>query len=56
MKGIHVGIAEWCSPIPGPAACRMAAEFGLDGVELDLGELRRGLPLSDGYYGIKTIK
>ena len=47
MKGIHVGIAEWCSPIPGPAACRMAAEFGLDGVELDLGELRRGLPLSD---------
>ena len=47
MHEIHLGIAEWCSPVPGPAACRVAAEAGLDGVELDLGELRHGLPLSD---------
>lgn len=47
MNGIQIGIAEWCSPIQGPMACRMAAELGLDGVELDLGEARRGLPLSD---------
>lgn len=47
MSEIRIGIAEWCSPVPGPAACRVAAECGLDGVELDLGELRHDLPLSD---------
>ena len=47
MSEIRIGIAEWCSPVPGPAACRAAAECGLDGVEPDLGELRHGLPLSD---------
>ena len=47
MKDIRIGIAEWCSTVPGPCACRVAAECGLDGVELDLGELRHGLPLSD---------
>ena len=47
MNEKRIGIAEWCSPIQGPMACRMAAELGLDGVELDLGEARRCLPLSD---------
>ena len=47
MKKIKLGICEWVSPVPGPSVCRVAAEVGLDGVELNIGSCERGLPLSN---------
>ena len=47
MNQIKAGICEWVSPVTGPGVCRVAAEAGLDGVELDIGSCERGLPLSD---------
>lgn len=49
MKKYRFGIAEWCVPVAGPAICRMAAEAGLDGVELNLGEFEHNLPLTDAH-------
>ena len=47
MKKYQFGIAEWCVPVAGPAICRMAAEAGLDGVELCLDGYEHNLPLTD---------
>ena len=47
MKKYQLGIAEWCVPVAGPACLRMAAEAGLDGVELVFGNYERNLPLTD---------
>ena len=47
MKKYRFAICEWCSPVAGPDVCRLAAEAGLEGVELNIGDIRRNLPLSD---------
>ena len=47
MDRFQFGICEWCLPPVGPSVCRLAAEYGLDGVALDLGSLREGLRLAD---------
>ena len=49
MKKYLFGIAEWCVPVAGPAVCRMAAEAGLDGIELNLGLFEHNLPLTDAH-------
>ena len=47
MCKFRFAIADWCVPVSGPDVCRMAAEAGLDGVELNLGEFEHNLPLTD---------
>jgi 2-epi-5-epi-valiolone 7-phosphate 2-epimerase len=45
-KRIKLGVAEWSLPIDGPWGCRIAADSGLDGVQLDVGDSSRGFPLT----------
>lgn len=40
------GICSWCLPADQETACGMAAQIGLDGIEVDLGKVEDGLPLS----------
>ena len=47
MSRYQFAIAEWCSPVAGPAVCRVASEVGLDGVELCLDNYAHNLPLTD---------
>lgn len=47
MNRFQFGICEWCLPPIGPSVCRLAAEYGLEGVALDLGSIKEGLRLSD---------
>ena len=47
MKRFQYGICEWCLPPVGPYVCRLASEYGLDGVALDLGSVNDGLRLAD---------
>jgi len=47
-KKYYFGICEWCLPAQGPLAIRMAAEAGLDGIQIgDLGGAGTGFPLLD---------
>jgi 2-epi-5-epi-valiolone 7-phosphate 2-epimerase len=43
---IKFGVAQWSLPIDGPWGCRVAADCGLDGVQLDVGDASRGFPLT----------
>jgi sugar phosphate isomerase/epimerase len=43
---IKLGVAGWSLPIDGPWGCRVAADCGLDGVQLDVGDASRGFPLT----------
>ncbi|MEP7046339.1 MAG: sugar phosphate isomerase/epimerase family protein [Ilumatobacteraceae bacterium] len=43
---IKFGVAGWSLPIDGPWGCRIAADCGLDGVQLDVGDSSRGFPLT----------
>lgn len=45
MDKFKLGICEWAFPLPGPAGLQIAAEFGLRGMELSLGEYEMGFPL-----------
>ena len=47
MSRFQFGICEWCLPRVGPSVCRLAAEYGLDGIALDFGSLEEGLRLAD---------
>ncbi len=51
FKNIKYGICEWSLPKPlrGPVCCRVAKDFGLDGIELELGTLDEHFPLGDDY-------
>jgi sugar phosphate isomerase/epimerase len=46
-KKIKIGVCEWAFPLPGPYSCKIAAELGLEGIELDLGSYEQGFPLSN---------
>jgi len=45
-RTIKLGVAQWSLPIDGPWGCRVAADSGLDGVQLDVGDASRGFPLT----------
>ncbi len=47
MSQRRIAICQWCAPVEGPAVCRFAAEAGLNGVELDIGSLDQGMPMTD---------
>ena len=47
MSQRRIAICQWCAPVEGPAVCRFAAEAGLNGVELDIGPLDQGMPMTD---------
>lgn len=47
MNRFQFGICEWCLPPIGPSVCRLAAEYGLNGIALDFGSLNEGLRLAD---------
>ena len=47
VKTFRLGIVEWALPVTGPACVRLAAEMGLQGVELDFGDFEKGFPLSN---------
>lgn len=51
FKNIKFGICEWSLPTPlrGPTCCKVAKDFGLDGIELELGTLNEHFPLGDDY-------
>ncbi|MDR3765894.1 MAG: sugar phosphate isomerase/epimerase family protein [Butyricicoccus sp.] len=40
-----IGIVEWAFPFPGPYGLKIAAELGLQGMELDFGEYETGYQL-----------
>lgn len=46
VSTIKLGVAQWSLPIDGPWGCRVAADAGLDGVQLDVGGASRGFPLT----------
>ncbi len=47
MATFKLGICEWAHPLPGPAGIKIAAEFGIQGIELDFGDYEKGFPLSN---------
>lgn len=47
MGKIKFGICEWACPLDGPYVCKIAAQLGLDGIELDLGDYERNFPLAN---------
>jgi len=46
-KRYSFGICSWYFPVDQEAACKLAAEIGLDGMEIDIGAVEDGLPLAD---------
>lgn len=42
-----IGIVEWAFPCPGPYGLKLAAQLGLEGMELDFGAYEDGFPLSN---------
>jgi sugar phosphate isomerase/epimerase len=47
MGNMKFGICHWSFPLEGPYACKIAAQLGLQGMELDLGDYERNFPLSN---------
>jgi sugar phosphate isomerase/epimerase len=43
----HENSEKWVLPLPGPYSCKIAAELGLEGIELDLGSYEQGFPLTN---------
>lgn len=44
-----IGICHWSLPMEGPYGCKLAAEIGLDGIQLDIGHSSRGFLLSNDF-------
>ncbi|MBR5869097.1 MAG: sugar phosphate isomerase/epimerase [Clostridia bacterium] len=47
MSQRNIAICQWCAPSAGSDVCRFAAEAGVNGVELDIGPLDQGMPMTD---------
>ncbi|MGI6007276.1 MAG: sugar phosphate isomerase/epimerase family protein [Ruminococcus sp.] len=45
MGNFKLGAVEWACPFRGPSGMKIAAELGLQGIELDFGEYEEGYPL-----------
>lgn len=41
-----IGVCEWSLPIDGPYACKLIADLGFDGMQLNIGDYERGFPMS----------
>jgi len=41
-----VGICEWSLPLDGPYACKLVAELGFDGLQINIGDYERGFSMS----------
>lgn len=51
FKNIKIGICEWALPAPmrGPFCCKVAKDFGISGIEIELGKYEEHFPLGDKY-------
>ncbi len=43
----RIGIVEWAFPVPGPYGLKIAADMGIEGMELDFGDYETGFKLSN---------
>jgi 2-epi-5-epi-valiolone 7-phosphate 2-epimerase len=43
---IKLGVVEWGLPIEGPYSCKIAAEVGFAGIQLDVGSYQRNFPIT----------
>ena len=41
---VKLGITEWSLPVDGPYGCKVAAEVGFEGIQLDVGSYDRNFP------------
>lgn len=41
---VKLGITEWSLPVDGPYGCKIAAEVGFEGIQLDVGSFDRNFP------------
>jgi sugar phosphate isomerase/epimerase len=41
-----IGICEWSLPVDGPYACRLVAELGFEGLQINIGDCHRGFSMS----------
>ena len=41
---VKLGITEWALPVDGPYGCKVAAEVGFEGIQLDVGSYERNFP------------
>jgi hypothetical protein len=46
-KNVKLGITEWSLPVDGPYGCKIAADVGFEGIQLDVG--------SKDYHVLKSI-
>jgi len=46
MAKNKLGICEWSLPVDGPWTCKIAAELGFDGIQLNVGSYERGFSMS----------
>lgn len=43
-KQVKLGITEWSLPVEGPYGCKIAADVGFEGIQLDIGSYERNFP------------
>ena len=43
-KKVRLGITEWSLPVDGPYGCKLAADVGFEGVQLDIDSYDRNFP------------
>lgn len=43
-KNVKLGITEWSLPVDGPYGCKIAADVGFEGIQLDVGSYARHFP------------
>lgn len=41
---VKLGITEWSLPVEGPYGCKIAADVGFEGIQLDIGSYERNFP------------
>ncbi len=41
---VKLGIVEWALPVDGPYGCKIAADVGFEGIQLDIGSYERSFP------------
>lgn len=41
---VKLGITEWSLPVEGPYGCKIAADVGFEGIQLDIGSYERSFP------------
>ena len=43
-RKVRLGITEWSLPVDGPYGCKIAADVGFEGIQLDIGSYERNFP------------